>query len=104
MPKKVLTQELEGTRRRIRHRKRWKEEAERDVQVLGVRRWTELVVDRKKLEGHFSTGQSPQWAVVPMEGEELYSIIILMSQNISDTRFLQALDFLTGFAAVYLSN
>ena len=69
MHKKVFTQELEGTRRRGRPRKRWKEEVERDLQVLGVRRWTELVADRKKMEGHFSTGQSPQWGVVPMEEE-----------------------------------
>jgi hypothetical protein len=48
MPKKILTQELEGTRRRERPRKRWKEEAERDLQVLGVMRWTELATDRKK--------------------------------------------------------
>ena len=48
MPKKIFTQELEGTRRRGRPRKRWKEEVERDLQVLGVRRWTELVADRKK--------------------------------------------------------
>jgi hypothetical protein len=48
MPKKIFTQELEGTRRRGRHRKRWKEEAERDLQVLGVSRWRELVADRKK--------------------------------------------------------
>jgi hypothetical protein len=27
---------------------RWKEEAERDLQFLGVRRWRELVTDRKK--------------------------------------------------------
>jgi len=66
MPKKIFTQELKGTRRG-RPRKRWKEEVERDVQVLGVRRWRELVADRKKMEGHCSTGQSPQWAVVPME-------------------------------------
>jgi len=38
--------------------------------VLGVRRWRELVADRKKMEGHFLTGQSPHWAVVPMEEEE----------------------------------
>ena len=25
---------------------------------------------QKKMEGHYSTGQSPQWAVVPMEEEE----------------------------------
>ena len=29
-------------------RKRWKEEAERDLQVLGVRGWRELMADRKK--------------------------------------------------------
>jgi len=48
MPKKIFTQELEGIRRRVRPRKRWKEEVERDLQVLGVRRWRELVADRKK--------------------------------------------------------
>ena len=69
-PKKIFTQELERTRRRGRPRKGWKEEVERDLQVLGVRRWRHLVADRKKMEGHCSTGQSPQWAVVPMEEEE----------------------------------
>jgi len=48
MPKKIFTQELEGTRRRGRTRKRWKEKVERDLQVLGIRRWSELVADRKK--------------------------------------------------------
>jgi hypothetical protein len=28
------------------------------------------VTDRKKMEGYCSTGQSPQWAVVPVEEEE----------------------------------
>jgi hypothetical protein len=48
MPKKLLTQELERTRRRGKPRKRWKEEVERDLQVLGGRRWRELVADGKK--------------------------------------------------------
>jgi hypothetical protein len=48
MPQKIFTQELEGTRRKGRPRKRWKEEVERDLQVLGVRRRRELVTDRKK--------------------------------------------------------
>ena len=48
MPKKILTHELEGKRRRGRPRKRWNEEAERDLQVLGVRRWREMVEDRNK--------------------------------------------------------
>jgi len=47
MPKKIFTQELEGMRRG-RPRKRKKEEVERDLQVLGVRRWREMVADRKK--------------------------------------------------------
>jgi len=48
VPKKIFTQEMEGTRRRGRPWKGWKEEEERDLQVLGVRRWRELVADRKK--------------------------------------------------------
>ena len=48
MPKKIFTQELEGMRRRGRPRKRCKEEVERDLQVLGLRRWRELVAGRKK--------------------------------------------------------
>jgi len=48
MPKKISTQELEGTRRRRRPRNGWKEEVERDLQVLGVRQWRKLVMDRKK--------------------------------------------------------
>jgi hypothetical protein len=51
MPKKIFTQELEGTRRRGRPRKGWKEEVERDLQALGVRRWRELVIDRDKWRG-----------------------------------------------------
>jgi hypothetical protein len=47
VPKKIFTQELEGTRRRGRPMKGWKE-VERDLQVLGVRRWRESVTDREK--------------------------------------------------------
>jgi len=48
MPKKIFTQEMEGTRRKGRTRKRRKDKVERDLQVLGVRRWRKLVADRKK--------------------------------------------------------
>jgi hypothetical protein len=51
MPKNIFTQELEETRRRGRLRKGWREEVERDLQVLGVRRWRELVIDRDKWRG-----------------------------------------------------
>ena len=51
MPKKIFTQELEGTRRRGRPRKGWREEVEKDFQLLGVRRWREMVIDRVKWRG-----------------------------------------------------
>jgi hypothetical protein len=38
MPKKIFTQKLEGPRRRGRPRKGRREDVERDLQVLGVRR------------------------------------------------------------------
>ena len=53
MPKKIFTQKLEGTRRRGRPKKRWKEEVEKDLQMLGVRRWRELVADGKKWKDIF---------------------------------------------------
>jgi hypothetical protein len=43
MPKNIFTNELEGSRRRGRPRKGWREEVERNIQVLGVKRWRELV-------------------------------------------------------------
>ena len=51
MPKKIFTQELEGTRQRGRPRKGWTEEVERDLQVMGVRRRREVVMDREKWRG-----------------------------------------------------
>ena len=38
MPKRIFNKESKGTRRRGRLRKSWKEEVERDLQVLGARR------------------------------------------------------------------
>jgi hypothetical protein len=51
MLKKIFTQEPKWTRRRGRPRKGWREEVERDLQVLGVRRWREFVTDRDKWRG-----------------------------------------------------
>ena len=48
MPRKDLHSRTGRTRRRGRPRKGWKEEVERDLQVLGVRKWRESVADRKK--------------------------------------------------------
>jgi len=51
MPRKIFTQDLEGTRRRGRPRNGWREEVEGDLQVLRMRRWRELVTDREKWRG-----------------------------------------------------
>ena len=59
MPKKIVTHELVRARRRGRPRERWKEEAERDLQVLGVRRWRELVADRKKWKDIVRQAKAP---------------------------------------------
>jgi len=48
MPKKDFRSRTGRDEKKGGPRKRWKEEVERDVQVLGVRRWRELVADRKK--------------------------------------------------------
>jgi hypothetical protein len=53
MPKNIFTRELEGTRRRGKPRKGQREKVERDLQVLGVRRWRELLIDRGKWRGIF---------------------------------------------------
>jgi hypothetical protein len=51
MPEMIFTQEMEETRRRGRPRKGWREEVERGLQVLGVRRWRYLVIDKEKWKG-----------------------------------------------------
>jgi hypothetical protein len=50
----------------------------------GLRRWRELVTDRKKMEGYCSTGQSPQQAVVPMEEEEDITAVYITPQTLNN--------------------
>ena len=60
MPKKIFTQELEGTRGRKRPRKVYRK-VERDLQVLGVKRWRELVIDREKWRGIVRQAKAYCW-------------------------------------------
>jgi hypothetical protein len=69
MPKKIFIQELEGRRRRRRPRKGWREEVERTSSV-GSEKMERVGDSYDKMEGHCSTGQSPQRAVAPVEEEE----------------------------------
>ena len=70
MPKKTFTQELEWTRKRGRPRKGWKKEVERDFQVLGERRWRELVADRKKWKDIVRKAKAHSGLLVSMEEED----------------------------------
>jgi hypothetical protein len=69
MPKKIFTQELEGTRRRGRPTKR---RSEKRSSSDGSEKM-ERVGDREgQMERYCSTGQNPQRAVAPMEEEKEY--------------------------------
>jgi hypothetical protein len=86
MPKKIFTQELEGTRRNLRPKKGWKEEVERDLQVLGVRRWRELVTGKngrilfdrpKPTAGCSANGRRSVWLVIWLFKAQWYRFNIL---------------------------
>ena len=70
MPKNIFTQELERTRRRGRHRKKVERGSRKRSSSVGSAKMERVGGRQEKMEGHCSTGQSPQWAVVPMEEEE----------------------------------
>jgi hypothetical protein len=77
IPKKIFSQELEGLRRRGRPRKGWEEEVERDLQVLGVRRWRELVTDRKK------------WKEIVRHAKAHYGLYSQWKKSYTTTRYQQ---------------
>ena len=52
-PKRSSLKNWKGRDEEEDPRKEWREEVERDLQVLGVRRWRELVIDREKWRGIF---------------------------------------------------
>jgi hypothetical protein len=43
-----MTTKMEGTRKRGRPRKRWIDEAEEDLKIMGIRNWHEVAKDRQK--------------------------------------------------------
>jgi hypothetical protein len=61
MAKKIFNQQLEGVRQRGSPRKRWKEQVEGDLQVLGVRRQREIVTDRNKWKDIVQQAKDHSW-------------------------------------------
>ena len=67
---KDLTQELEGTKRRLKTQEKMERGSRKRSSSAGSEKMERVGSRQEKMEGHCSTGQSPQWAVVPMEEEE----------------------------------
>jgi hypothetical protein len=48
MPKKIMTTKIEGTSKRERPRKRWIDEVEEDLKIMGIRNWYAVAKDRQE--------------------------------------------------------
>jgi hypothetical protein len=48
MPKTIMTTKMEGTRKRGRPRKRWIDEVEEDLKIMGIRNWHAVARDRQE--------------------------------------------------------
>jgi hypothetical protein len=60
---------------------------EKDHQVLGMRRWRELVIDRRKWRAIFRLDQSPQRAVWVMEEEAIKHVTGRIFSTIGERRY-----------------
>jgi hypothetical protein len=47
MPK-IMTTKMEGTEKRGRPRKRWIDEVEEDLKIMGIRNWYAVIENRQK--------------------------------------------------------
>jgi len=48
MPKQIAAATIEGTRKRGRPRKRWKDEVEEDLNIMGIKNGRAAARDRRK--------------------------------------------------------
>jgi hypothetical protein len=48
MCKKIMTTKVEGTRKRGRPHKRWIDEVEEDLKIMGIRNWHAVAKDRQE--------------------------------------------------------
>jgi hypothetical protein len=46
MPKQIVTARMKRTGKRSRPRKRWTDEVEEDLKILGIRNWNTVAKDR----------------------------------------------------------
>ena len=56
--------------------------------MLGVRRWTELLINREKWRGIVRQAKAPQRAVAPMEEEEVGRCVVAdISEELAASNF-----------------
>ena len=70
MPKKIFTQELGRDEKKGKTQEKMERGSRKRSSSAGSEKMERVGGRQEKMEGHCSTGQSPQWAVLPMEEEE----------------------------------
>ena len=73
MPEEIATATMEGTRRRGRSRKRWRDEVEEDLNTMGIKNRQAVARDRR------------EWSKIVLEGEVHNELWVLI--NILRTHF-----------------
>jgi hypothetical protein len=69
-PKRILDWKTIGRRIRGRPRKRWFDDIEEDIQIMGIRGWRKLCKERAEWKRITEKAKNPQWVVTPEEEEE----------------------------------
>jgi hypothetical protein len=70
IPKKIFTQELEGTKRKGKAQERMEKISRKRSSIDGSEKMEKGGYRQDKMEEHCLTGQNPQRAAAPMEEEE----------------------------------
>jgi hypothetical protein len=69
-PKRILEWKPIGRRITGRPRKRWIEDIEDDIQIMGIRGWKKLCKEREEWKRITEKAKNLQWIVTPVEEEE----------------------------------
>jgi len=71
--KRVLEWKPTGRRNRGRSRKRWIEDIEEDIQIMGIRGWGKLCKERAEWKRITERAKNRQWVVTAVKEEEEFT-------------------------------